>query len=206
MNHQEINLCGFPITATTPLKKHGDYEDIAYEIVNHNRQSYQSIGDKWEYIPSNGTWCYYIVITEDQLPAEEFEQFWLAPVVNDQTFGRKYIGYDYNSAPFASVDWHCGVTYYEKLGGLDGNKRLVKIGCDYAHYWDEGQQYNLQSVEYDAIETIKQLQAMYHFYRRCTYTGIWRPFSEMIEVDGRLFSQEGKQARDDYLAERQAQK
>lgn len=194
-----ITIAGFPITHDVPLKKRGTHVDVWYEILNHGRLKF---GYDTQMEPSGGTWCYYVVVSELMLPAEQFAEFWLAPSAHDtRSNGISYPNYDYCSAPFADVDWHGGVTFYEKLGGIDGMPRSVKIGCDFAHLWDQGREFNYEIVEIEAKRTIDQLRAMYPFYRKCCYSGRWQPESEMIEKDGKLWSKEGLDSAERYKSE-----
>jgi hypothetical protein len=188
-----IVVAGFPITPDVSLRVHGDHSGIGYEISNHGRDS---VGRD----DGSGTWCYYVYISEKMLPPELFEQFWLAPKFDDK--GRA--SYSYYDAPFAGVDWHCGITFYQKTGGIDGQPRSVKIGCDYNHYWDEGHSYDLEDVRRDAVNTVSQLQAMYPFFVRCPYTGTWQPAADMVEHKGRLWSKDGVAKAEAYALARQS--
>ncbi len=177
-------VAGFPITGDVTLRKRGEHNGLTYEVSNHGRDS--------DY-RADGTYCYYVTVSERQLPAELFAEFWLEPVTNLSSNGMKRISYDYFAARFANVEWHGGVTFYEKLGGLDGDARYVKIGCDFAHYWDEGRGFHLEQVEREAKATIDELCAMYPFRRRCPYFGTYHDVSEMVPhpVSGALFSAAG---------------
>lgn len=94
------------------------------------------------------------------------------------------------------------MTWYSKEAGFDGDPRVVKIGCDYAHYWDQGGYYTLETVTRDAIGTIDALRRMYEFYRRDPWNGKWLPESEMVEHEGTLYSPGGLEQRIAFLAER----
>lgn len=195
-----VVIAGFPITSDVSLKRWGEHMDIDYEIVNHGRRQRNEFDDE-----PKGTWCYYVHISEKALSPEHFAEFWLTPANESRTRsdGWPELTYAYYGAKFAEAEWHGGVTFYEKRGGLDGNCRRVNIGCDFAHYWDEGRFYTFADVEHEAKRTIDQLRAMYPFKRRCVYTGIWLPEDQMIVGErGRLYSPEGKAKSDAYKAER----
>lgn len=199
--NEPIRIAGFPVDASVALKKHVEHRGLRLEIVNHNRSKYdygrQSERD------SDGTWCYYITVTEQMLPEDKFAEFWLAPSsTHKRSSGWDEPSYAYYAARFAGVTWHGGVTYYEKLGGIDGRPRAVKIGCDFAHYWDEGYSYEFEYVLSEAQATADQLCEMYAFYSRCPYMGKWQPASEMVERDGKLFCVEGIEAMEKSAAER----
>ncbi|MDA3779876.1 MAG: hypothetical protein PF487_06610 [Bacteroidales bacterium] len=54
------------------------------------------------------------------------------------------------------LDWHGGLTWYSKEHGFDGSGKVIKIGCDYSHLWDEGQYYDLDQVKFDCKRTIER--------------------------------------------------
>ena len=110
-----------------------------------------------------GVWNYYVTIPERLVKPEVFAKLWLDD--KEERFSEKglsYITNDYMSQPFADVDWHYGITYYEKCGQVVGY-RMVKLGCDYNHLWDEetGHPDILDSVLMDAKQTAEQLAKMY---------------------------------------------
>lgn len=190
---ENVVIAGFPITADVTLRKRGVHEGLSYEIQNHGRSTIDWRSDDIKSIPSGGTWCYYVTVSEAQLAPELFSEFWLDATATPHKSGWPRISHDYYQARFASADWHGGVTFYEKLGGLDGAQRYVKIGCDFAHSWDEGQDFDYAQVEREAIETVKQLQAMYQFRRRCPYFGTYHDAADMLPhpKSGALYSADG---------------
>lgn len=105
-----------------------------------------------------GCWNYYVSIPERHFP-EKFESLWLEdkPVKYFETSPER-ITHDYMNHPIAGLEWHCGVTYYEKEGQVKGH-RAVKFGCDFSHYWDSkrGFDYTLEEVIMEAMETAKQI-------------------------------------------------
>lgn len=139
---------------------HGEYRGIPFEIQNfpmyENRQG----------------WTFYIYVREGQFQKEDFERFWLAPRYDEKD--REH--YDYMSAPPASLEWHCGITFYQKVSSPDAKIRCVKIGCDYQHYWDEGQMYNEIYLEQDAhtcIDSLYDLIGENKINHRCFWCGKW---------------------------------
>lgn len=192
---QQIIVAGFPITNDMGLRRYGEFNGVRYEIVNHGRTKHDFVGGEMVVSPGPGTWCYYVIVSEAMLPPELFAEFWLEPSsVEPHRSGFPRIAYGYYAAKFAQVDWHGGVTFYEKSGGIDGAQRYVKIGCDFAHLWDEGREFDYAQVEQECIETIRQLQAMYPFRRRCPYYGTYHDQAEMVEYKGRLYAKEGVEA------------
>jgi len=123
------------------------YRGIAYSVSN---RYVDGIGEYW---------TYYLHIGLVQLPEDVREKFWLEPKVTE--YKSMPISYDYYKEPLiADLDWHGGVTWYSKEAGIDGEPRVVKIGCDYQHLWDEGHSYQLTDVERDARHTIDTLHDM----------------------------------------------
>ena len=199
MEEKTIEVVGFPIDEDVVLKKCGSHFDIGYEITNHSRRT------DWRYSKEGrGTWCYYVLIAEYMLTPEAFAEFWLPHIESVRGSGIPYPSYAYYEARFAGAEWHGGVTFYEKLGGLDGAPRYVKIGCDFAHLGDEGRWFDYAQVEREAKQTIDAIRAMYSFRRWCLYTGRWLPESQMVERNGKLYSPDGLAARDAYDAKRKA--
>ena len=137
----------------------GKYRDITYEVNNWN---VDGIGD---------CWSFYLYIQLAQLPEEISERFWLPG--KPAGIG-KHIMFDYNSETLIrDLDWHCGCTYYKKHGH-DGEQRVVQIGCDYSHYWDQGHRYNIDYVAQEARACIDSLHEMIDDIKRwCTYCGVF---------------------------------
>ena len=188
-------VAGFPITDDVVLRKRFTHMDVPVLISNHDRREDGTRGEE-------GTYCYYVSIYEDMLPAGVFDaEFWLPPQVTD-SFGKRRVSYDYMSARFADAAWNYGITYYEKLGGIDGEPRGVKLGCDYAHAWDS-RFYTLAEVEADATRTVNKLREMYPLFRRCSWTGVYAAEADMVHEDERLFTADGHEKWKAFRAERE---
>jgi hypothetical protein len=186
---KDIVIAGFPITPEMGLKRRGTHFDVPYEVSNHGRDQSESLRG------SQGTWCYYVTVDERMVDAETFANFWLPP--GEMYSSGRGPSYDYMSADFASLHWHGGITYYEKLGGLDGAPRAVKMGCDFAHYWDQGRTYDFADVEYEAKQTIDEMRERYVFRRQCVYSGKWFPESDLVDNGkGHLISKEVQAERE----------
>lgn len=98
-------------------------------------------------------WAHYLLINVDkQVPEELREKFWLKPRA-DLMFG-KYLTHDYMDGPTAAIEFHGGITFYEKTSGFEGGDRWVKLGCDYQHLWDDGQRYDVDDVTREAHVSI----------------------------------------------------
>jgi len=124
----------------------------------------------WQLESTGDCWAYYIFLVLDQLPEDVRERFWLEPEPTE--WKSMPIRYDYYSEPLISeLDWHGGCTWYSKEG-FEGNRRVVKIGCDYQHYWDEGRHYNLDFVADEARHTIDTLHELIPgIMKWCCYCG-----------------------------------
>lgn len=178
-----ITVAGFPITGDITLKARGEHLDVRYEISNHGRNRESRY---WE--EPRGTWCYYVIVEEQALAPEAFAEFWLEPShVNERGNGLKCPSYDYWAPRFAAAEWHGGVTFYEKFADVDGNYRHVKIGCDFAHSWDQGCEYDYAQVQREAIVTIEALRSMYEFKRRCAWSVHPECLESLVESEGHDF-------------------
>ena len=157
----------------------GYYNGIGYEI------AYWRLGD--EYV-----WNYYIYINIEQLPEELQDRYWLK---GKWDMVHKYVEHDYTNSPIGHLDWHHGCTYYEKQHGHDGEPRIVKAGCDYNHYWDNGVCYSLDDVTNDVSHTIDSFLLRCPEYKmRCAWDGQYysRDEGEFSE-DGRFRSYKSKE-------------
>jgi len=99
-------------------------------------------------------WNYYVYIPE-QL-ALDFPSLWLEDQLKD--WG---ITHDYYKPAFNEADWHGGVTYYKKYDNIPG-RRVVEIGCDFNHLYDQDRRehYTIESVARECFTTINQLQSL----------------------------------------------
>ena len=89
------------------------------------------------------------------------------------------------------MDWHGGITWYSKISGFDGGEKIIKVGCDYQHYWDEGKTYNLSYIENDVKDTIdKFLKYIPDYKFRCVGTGKLYNSNEGYVIKGKFHSKE----------------
>ena len=147
-------------------KWRGEHHGIAYELSWHGRSVYSP----------QGTWCYYLLLNEQQFSPEDWKRLRLAR--EDKQFsgiGSWHRHYDYDAFP--DLEAHGGWTYGEMTVflGKDGKEyEQIKVGCDYAHLWDRetGHPECRATVEYDAKRSIKRLVEMFPNRReRCGYCG-----------------------------------
>lgn len=119
-----------------------------------------------EFKPLNngaGVWNYYCLIPERLITPEVFKELWLSDkVVKWSEHGQFHIIHDYMNERFNQVFWHGGITHYSKVGQVEGF-RLVKLGCDYNHLWNEerGFRFDIDEVASEAIRTAKELIELY---------------------------------------------
>lgn len=124
----------------------GTHKDFSFELSFH--------GTEWK---PQGIWCYYVYLRESQMPAELFEQLWLEDkLVRIVETSPERVMHDYYDNWVARLDWHGGVTFYEKRGHTNGH-RTVKFGCDFNHLWDDGQHHTEHSVLTECLATIDQI-------------------------------------------------
>ncbi len=141
----------------------GIYRGVAFEIQNF------SLGFK-----EMQAWTHYLLIPlDDQLSPENADKLWLPPRYNKLPVSkREYLVYDYEGT---GIEFHGGCTFYEKTSGVDDKRRHIKIGCDYQHLWDEGQQYSVESVYREVKESIDSFIELYGPVKvRSTGDGKWR--------------------------------
>ena len=137
----------------------GKYLEVPYEIRH------------WHYSDGTPQWNYYIFLIEKQIPVE-FKKLWLpAKKISIGGSSGEHIFYDYNNTVISSLDWHCGCTYYEKVSGIDGADRVIKVGCDYAHLYDENKNYTLMDIERDTMNCIESLVSKVNVLKWCSHCG-----------------------------------
>ncbi len=129
-----------------------------------------------DYSPE-GVWNYYLWLPENMfINPEDFALFNCELKITDTLgLGKMREDYDYFSTP--DLDYHGGITFYEKHQTIDpatGKPMVViKTGCDYNHLWDHegGFSHGIEEVRRDAINSINILADRYPLKLRCGYTG-----------------------------------
>jgi hypothetical protein len=178
----------------------GTHLDVPYEIKHWDWDAPKDL------LPSHmvaGVWNYYVLFNE--LQTDEFEQAWLPPSKEWlRSNGTVTPTYDYYNSVLNDGEFHGGITFYEKQDRVDVSLRRVKVGCDYAHYWDEASSYNENILKMDAINTINKLDRIFRFKRRCRWNGTWLPADQMKEINGVLYSPEGFKAHKEAWPEKAA--
>lgn len=138
----------------------GEHLNLNFEIIHWGVQ-------RGKFPPMNngkGCWNYYVYLHERKLT--NFNDFWLEPKVKEfSPGGTKYVSYDYYSSPLSSVDWHGGITFWEVHNLLIPGQRVIQIGCDYSHLFDQERNYDydLTDVLSDCLRTIEELHPLLSF-------------------------------------------
>jgi len=155
---------------------YGKYKGVDFEI------------NKFESHEGKDSWTYYISLWLDRIP-EKYnpDGFWL-----EGKKDRSYVHYDYFSHNVInSIEFHHGCTYYSKESGFDGSPKIIKIGCDYQHYWDEGKSYDLNTLTRDVMNTIDAFIRLIPGYKYwCRGNGKLYDLKNGIVKDGSFYSKE----------------
>ncbi len=161
----------------------GEYNGIGFEINNYPT-GYQP-GDSW---------TYYIFLWLDRIPKENNpDSYWIKPdkkpLVKSHVIS---VSYDYmRNKAINDIDFHYGCTYYSKEAGHEGGSKLIKIGCDYQHYWDEGRTYVIDEITCDVKNSIDKFKEVVPNYKyRCYGNGKLYNIDEGEYVDGSFRSDE----------------
>lgn len=111
----------------------GKHNGVPYEIVNW--------GQNKEF------WNYYLYFSSGNTTPSKFAEL--------LTIQHAKYSIGYSDSWLAALDWHYGCTFGEFQFNSMGEKDGVKAGCDYSHYWDEGNTYHLEDVRRDCLQTIE---------------------------------------------------
>jgi len=160
------------------LRYNAKYRGILIEVHNFKRTEL----DEREI----DRWTYYIYVSPDHIPDKKLaDGVWLNPQYDEK--GRQ--SYDYFLSWLNDLEWHGGITWYSKTSSPDDRIRVAKIGCDYAHLFDDGQFYNERYVFSEACATVDQFIARVPNYKMyCgTVGGYWLPSEGIMAEDGDNF-------------------
>ena len=157
----------------------GKYRGVNFEII------------KWQFqIVEKDNWNYYLIINEQQFPIEVRDKYVLPPLKDEK--GRLYYEYG-KSDDWSNIDAHCGWTFYDILGGHANTPRVVKIGCDYTHLWDEGRRYDEEGIIQEVKQSIDMLhEAVAGFLIWSEMNGNYR-----TEIETEIFNTKYLEARKD---------
>lgn len=157
------NLEEYQKGATTWKREH---KGIMYTLSHHGISDYRP----------EGTWCYYIHLHSNLfINDEDFKLFDREPEKKEMSVGSYWETYDYNSVP--DYGFHGGITYYSADKFMDKTgeyRKSLKIGCDYAHLWDQecGYYQGLNEVDQDCKKLIDELVSHHPVKLRCQYSGL----------------------------------
>jgi len=139
------------------IKHIGFYKDVFFEI-NQNfsqnlKKSFNREDSHW--------WTYYIDIELEKIPKKyNPDSFWL-PLERYELGKHHGTMYNYdNHTTLNNIYFYCGITFYSKVTGLEeGEKKIIKVGCDFNHAWDmeRGYAYSYEDIYSHVIKTIHSL-------------------------------------------------
>lgn len=161
----------------------GVYKTIQWEIKCNKNKGFDFSENLTK---RKDAWVFYLYLSPDRFPEESkhlCKQLWLKPKKNVPEWSR----YDYmNSQLLNEIEFHGGCTYYHKEAGIDGEMKYVKVGCDYQHFFDQGHDYNFNSIYYDVQTCIDSFLAIVPNYLRwCSIAGgYWSPSEGITSHDG----------------------
>jgi hypothetical protein len=119
----------------------------------HNGVDFEINKFKFGYRDSE-SWTYYLIIHLDRIPKKyKPESLWMKKMYDSGATKRGSFRY-YNHPVLSAIEFHGGITWYSKEAGFDKDPKIIKIGCDYQHSWDEGHVYDLMDIQSDVINSI----------------------------------------------------
>jgi len=170
----------------------GEYKGLRFEINNFTNKGIDSLG-----IRPSECWTYYLLINLNRVASSEVSKsLWIEPSKDykDRVFYR-YSDVD----EINNIDFHGGCTFYSKVSGFDGSDKVVKIGCDYQHLWDEGIIYSYDDVLNDVKNSINSFLRISNIKYWCNGNGNLYDLSEGKLIKGVFYSE-------DYFGDRQIYK
>lgn len=133
----------------------GGYRGIAFEM-NEPHDGYK--------------WTYYVFLNLENFADRELaESLWLEGQTDERFPKRKYYDY-YRNAFLTDLEFHGGITWYSKRFN-SSDQRIIKIGCDYGHLWDEGKYYTQYMVLRDVQATIDDVHRKSQYLVNCQGNG-----------------------------------
>jgi hypothetical protein len=146
----------------------GNYRGIVFEI-NHPDENYK--------------FTYYISLDLERFQDKEFaDSLWLTAT---ETGIGKQKRYKYSDIDFFNeIHFHGGITWYSKLFSLNDD-RIIKIGCDYNHSFDQWNFYDLDDVLNDVRKTIDDI------HENSTYLLFCHGDGSLVQENKGLYSKHG---------------
>ena len=130
------------------IKYTGYYKDVFFEINQIFRPSLKRPSLKIDSYIDNFYWTYYIFIDIDKIPKK----------YNPNSFWLPLETYEYGT--LNNIYFYSGITFYSKVSGLEeGQKKIIKVGCDFNHLWDleRGYAYSYEDIYSHVTKTIHSL-------------------------------------------------
>ena len=185
--------------------RNGTYRGVPIEVTRWRTLNADGTPYVSTFTTQQWTWNYYLFIAREALPERLLPEFDREP--EGIMFGDRERKFYRAPSIVESLDWHGGLTLFEKLGGADGMPAVYKAGCDYNHSWDEGVEYGWSHVAFDAEGTVNALlEAIPDLLVRCGYTGKFHAQDDGVWCrDGSFQSWEGIQSQFAYAMKRRAE-
>lgn len=138
------------------IKYTGYYKDVFFEInqiFTPNLKTDLYIDDFY--------WTYYIFIELEKIPKKyNPNSFWL-PLDTYKIGTYNGTMYNYDNHPLLNnIYFYSGISFYSKVSGLEqGEKKVIKVGCDFDHAWDRerGYAYPYEDIYEHVTKTIHSL-------------------------------------------------
>lgn len=160
----------------------GEYKGVGFEICRWSYKDTIGLGGDSE----RNVWNSYIYLPIDAFDESLHDILWQKP--HFTKYGT--LLYSYNDDFFNAIDFHGGITYYDKVMGLDGGRKVIKIGCDYNHAWDQDMYFTQDGVCVDIKRSVDSLLAANpNMKKRCIWSGEYYDKAEGYEMrDGSFHS------------------
>ena len=131
-------------------------------------------------------WNYYLDIPKEQIPDNLQGRFSLrSKAFQISPDSRVRYFHDYSSVPIISdLDWHGGITLYEKHYDERGRLNGYRLGCDYQHHFDQGLHYTANAVAQDARHSVDMLWELVPDLKlRCAWNGKYYDHDKVYYTD-----------------------
>lgn len=160
----------------------GSYKGVGFEI--NNWKTPQN-----DFSEEKDNWTYYIFIHLNRVTdIKKANSLWIKGKADNK--GRVFYQYHKNNL-ISNIEFAGGCTWYSKESGFDGANKVIKIGCDYQHSWDEGYSYNLDCVKKDIEKSIDSFLNFIPDYKYwCFGNGNLYSLKDGILIKGTFYSKE----------------